>query len=174
MDCGEGKCLWLTGLSASGKTTLSIRLAEMYKSAGYKPIILDGDNLRSVFASKSFTKSDRINLSLTYSRLAKMLESQGHIVIVAVIGMYSEVFEQNRKIINNYFEVFLDVPINELEKRDPKRIYERFRTGQVKNVSGLDLKVESPESPDLHYVWSDNQLSVDELANMIWNKVEQN
>ena len=171
---GGGKCLWLTGLSASGKTSLSMRLGEMYKSTGQLPIILDGDNLRSVFASKSFTKPDRINLSLTYSRLAAMLQSQGHIVIVAVIGMYSEVFTQNRKGIKNYFEIFLDVPISELEKRDPKGIYKRFRNGEAHNVSGLDLKVEVPKNPDFHYKWSEAHLSIDELAEQVWNLVEKN
>ena len=85
------------------KTSLSMRLGEMYKSTGQLPI-LDGDNLRSVFASKSFT-NDRINLSLTYSRLHNAAII-GHIVIAAVIGMYSEVFTQNRKgikIISKYF-----------------------------------------------------------------------
>ena len=107
----SGLCVWITGLSASGKTTVCGELAFMLEQKNLKPIVLDGDKLRAVLGTPGFTREERVENGLLFSRLASLLQSQGHIVLIAVIGMYKEVFAANRKGIQNYFEVFLNVKI---------------------------------------------------------------
>ena len=79
--------------------------------------------------------------------------SQGSTVIVSVIGLFKELHEFNRLNIENYIEVFLDVPIDELKRRDPKGLYSRYYQGAVKNVAGLDLQVDLAEQPHYHFKW---------------------
>ena len=77
------------------------------------------------------------------------LSQQGHLVLIATISMFEEVHSWNREHIDNYLEVFLDVPIGELKRRDPKQIYKRFDAGEIDNVAGLDLKVDYPKHSDI-------------------------
>ena len=148
-------CLWITGLSAAGKTTVAAKIYE-YLNKRYDNIIsLDGDELRRIFqmSSASYARDDRIKLGLTYSRLVKELTSQDFFVIIAVIGLYDEIHLWNNENISPYFDVVLNVPMHELEKRDPKGLYMRFRKGMVKNVAGLDFKVDFPSSPFCNIDW---------------------
>ncbi len=151
------KCYWITGLSASGKTTLSTLLVEYIRSTGRQVIQLDGDELRQVLADEAYTREERIALSMRYSRLCRLLSSQGIDVVIAVIGLFKEIHEWNRENIPNYVEVFIDTPLDELKKRDPKGIYKRFESGEIKNVAGVDLKVDFPVNPDVHLKWSSNK-----------------
>lgn len=144
--------LWVTGLSASGKTTLARGIAERLRIGGAPVVLLDGDSLRAVLGEegrKAYTRSERLELALKYSRMSKMLADQGMTVVIATISMFREVFSWNRENISDYFEIYLDVPVEELERRDPKRIYQRYREGLIDNVAGLDLLVDKPERPDL-------------------------
>lgn len=150
----SGLCVWITGLSASGKTTVCGELALMLKQKNLRPIVLDGDKLRAVLGTPGFTREERVDNGLLFSRLASLLESQGHIVLIAVIGMYKEVFAANRKGIQNYFEVFLNVPMDELKRRDPKNIYSRYQAGSIKNVAGLDLAIDFPTDSDFIFDWA--------------------
>ena len=150
----SGICIWITGLSASGKTTLCGELASMLEQNNLKPIVLDGDKLRAVLGNQGYSREERVEIGLKYSRLASLLQSQGHIVILAVIGMYKEVFVSNRQGIENYFEVFLNVPMTELKSRDPKGIYSRYEAGSIKNVAGLDLLTDFPTESDFVFDWA--------------------
>ncbi|WP_113907287.1 adenylyl-sulfate kinase [Aliidiomarina celeris] len=149
-----GKCFWITGLSAAGKTTTSTLLANKIRNSGEKVVLLDGDKMRAVLEANAYTKAERLALGYTYSRMCKMLVDQGIVVIIAVIGLFHELHVWNRNNINNYIEVFLDVPIKELERRDPKGIYKRARLGELKNVAGVDLEAEFPLNPDFHFKWT--------------------
>ena len=147
-------------------------LSKKYQMFGRNPILLDGDSLREVLNTNSFSRESRVENGLIYSRLAKLLQNQGHIVIVAVIGMYHEVYKENR-FINNYFECFLDVPIDELASRDSKSIYQRYNAGEIKNVAGLDLKIDIPCNPTFHFQWAkDNPLILSEIVDHVWQCVE--
>ena len=119
-------------------------------------LILDGDELRRIFqlSSTSYAREDRIKLGLTYSRLVKELVGQNIFVIIAVIGLYDEIHKWNRAHISPYFDVLLNVPMTELEKRDPKGLYKKYRKGLVKNVAGLDFKVDFPSSPFCNINWN--------------------
>jgi adenylylsulfate kinase len=80
--------------------------------------------------------------------------------------MIHELHRWNRENLNHYLEVYLDVPIEELRRRDPKKIYERFFAGEITNVAGLDMEVEAPLAPHLHFVYDSNIETLD-LAKQI-------
>ena len=152
-----GKCFWITGLSATGKTTLSKKLVEYINTNVDTVLYLDGDELRMVLADEAYTREERIALGMRYSRLCKLLTDQGINVVIAVIGLFHEIHKWNRENINNYIEIFIDTPLNELIKRDPKKLYRKFKSGEISNVAGMDLNVDFPKNPDLLIRWSDNK-----------------
>lgn len=161
-----GIVVWITGLSASGKTTVSKHLVGMLTDI-QPSILLDGDELRSALGVVgNYSREQRVELAKSYFKLAKLLANQGYIVVVAALAMFKEIYEWNQENQENYFEVFLNPQQDELFKRDPKGLYARYRSGLEKNVAGLDLKVDSPEYSDL--IFSDDQkISADEIASRI-------
>ena len=158
-----GVVVWVTGLSASGKTTVSKHLVGMLTD--YQPtILLDGDELRGALSVVgNYSRDQRIELAKSYFKLAKLLSNQGFIVVVAALAMFKEIYAWNRENQENYFEVFLNPPVDELFKRDPKGLYARFRNGEEKNVAGFDLEVDTPEDPDLIFS-NDQNLVAEEIA----------
>ena len=86
-----------------------------------------------------------------------MLSDQGIHVIISAMALFHEVHTWNRKNIDNYVEIFLDVPIYELERRDPKGLYKKYKNGEIKNMVGLDIKAEFPINPDFHFKWDESQ-----------------
>ena len=148
----SGLVLWITGVSGAGKSTLATEVAKRLKQADRAVIVLDGDELRGVFGvtgSEHYDRASRLALALQYSRLCRLISAQGIVVIAATISMFQEVHEWNRQILENYYEVYLKVPMEELRRRDARQIYSRYDTGELKNVAGLDLAVDIPASPDL-------------------------
>ena len=149
------KCYWITGLSATGKTTLSSLLVDHLRRLGKTVIYLDGDELRQVLANDAYTREDRIALAMRYARLCKLLSEQGVDVVIAVIGLFKELHKWNRENIENYVEIFIDTPLSELKKRDPKNLYRDVELGLIKNVAGIDLKIDIPTTPNIHLKWSE-------------------
>jgi adenylylsulfate kinase len=146
----SGTVYWITGLSGSGKTTVSELLLARFRAMGRNPIMLDGDELREVFGgSYGFSREDRARLAMVYSRLCSMLARQGFDVIIATVAMFSSVREWNRQNIDRYREIYLAVPIETLAERDSKGLYARARRGEVRDVVGVDLAFDEPKSPDL-------------------------
>jgi cytidine diphosphoramidate kinase len=149
------KCYWVTGLSATGKTTLSTMLVKHLRNNGRVVIHLDGDILRKVLSDNTYTREERIALGMRYSRLCKLLTNQGVDVVIAVIGLFKEIHEWNRKNIPNYVEIFIETPLTELKKRDPKHLYRDFELGKTNNVAGIDLQVDYPSKPDVYLKWNE-------------------
>ena len=150
----KGQVVWITGLSGAGKTTVANGLKERMLEHGAMPILLDGDILRGIFQSAvdikdSYSRKERVELSLRYAQLCKNLSMQGFTVIIATISMFNEIYSWNRKNLPGYFEIYLNVPMQELLKRDPKDIYKNFYAGDIINVAGLDLEVDQPSNADL-------------------------
>ena len=149
-----GCVIWITGLSGAGKTTLSKDLGNRLKKNGIPCVQLDGDIIRSIFSedkdNTNYSYESRKKMAIRYSRLSLMLASQGYCVITSVIGMFKEIYSWNKKNLPGYYEIFLDIPICELKKRDPKGIYRKFSLGKITNVAGLDLKIQKPTNSDLH------------------------
>ena len=165
------KCYWVTGLSATGKTTLSSLLVTHLRSLGKTVIYLDGDDLRQVLADQTYTRKERIALAMRYARLCKLLSEQGIDVVIAVIGMFKEVYKWNRENIVNYIEIFIDTPLSELKKRDPKKLYRDVELGVIKNVAGIDLKIDIPSNPDIHLQWSEKS-TIDSMFNELVKSIE--
>ena len=151
------KCFWITGLSGSGKTTISTMLKEKLESEGSHVIQLDGDILRKVFDSKVYSYEERKALSFQYSRLCQLLMNQGVCVVIGVIGFFHDLHSWNRKNIPNYVEIFLDTPLSELKRRDTKGIYKKYELGEIDNIVGMDVVSEFPLKPDIKVLWDKNK-----------------
>jgi adenylylsulfate kinase-like enzyme len=142
--------IWITGLSASGKTTLAKIVTMKLRNNNYPVVMLDGDQLRDILgASKRHSQAARKTLAHQYSHLVQTISQQGIIVVIATVALFKEVHDWNRENIPGYFEVFLDVPIVKLKERDPKGLYKMFDQGKINNLAGLDLHVDFPSNPDL-------------------------
>ena len=175
MNTENGRVIWITGLSGAGKTSVAKVLYQRFKARGMQPILLDGDILRRIFnlhkkVDGYYNRKSRLILSQKYSLLCDELSSQGFIVIIATISMYKEIYEWNRKKLPNYFEVFLNVPYSELRRRDPKNIYKDFSSGKIRNVAGLDLKVDKPTTADLRVDYKEGN-SCKNIADLIMKKI---
>ncbi|MFK8851031.1 adenylyl-sulfate kinase [Streptomyces sp. Ac-502] len=143
----EGGVFWITGLAESGKTTVASILARQLRQIGIRPVLLDGNVVREALGeTRSFDREGRRNMAYTYARFGRMLAGQGQVVICSTISLFHDVQAWNRENIERYYEVFLDVPLEELKKRDSKGVYS---TADHKEVVGIGVKPEFPKNPDL-------------------------
>ena len=159
-------CYWITGLSGSGKTTQSKKLTKYLLDNNKPVILLDGDILRIIMDSKAYNYHDRLKLGYQYSKLCNTIVSQNINVVIAVIGLFHELHLWNRENIKSYIEIFLDTPIEELRKRDPKKLYKKASDKKIQNLVGVDIEPEFPNSPDIHIKWKkgmDENKTFDEL-----------
>ena len=150
MASGEkvANVVWITGLSAAGKTTLATAVARRLREQGEAVVLLDGDDLREALgATTEYAREARLMLAFKYARLARMIARQGVTVVVGTIALFKEIQAWNRANQPGYFEVYLKVPLEELRRRDPKGIYRRFDAGELKSVAGLDLPIDEPVAP---------------------------
>ncbi|MEA1852268.1 adenylyl-sulfate kinase [Cytobacillus sp. FSL W7-1323] len=166
--------LWFTGLSGSGKSTLANALSAKLFEKGIKEYVLDGDNIRhGLNADLGFTEKDRTENIRRIGEVAKLFVDSGTIVVTAFISPFSAdrdcVREQFAS--NEFFEIFIDCPLAECEKRDPKKLYEKARRGEIKNFTGIDSPYEPPKHPDLT-IRSD-RLSVEEAITEILSFLQQ-
>lgn len=146
----QGRVYWITGLSGAGKTTLARKLQRHLRGQGRPTVRLDGDELREAFGCEAaHARAERLALALSYARLCRLLANQGLDVVVATISLFHQVHEWNRKNLSAYLEILLDVPMEELCRRDPKRIYERVTRGEIVSVAGFDVAVEMPLAPHI-------------------------
>jgi len=146
----SGSIIWLTGLPASGKTTIASALYRRLKKGGAKLQVLDGDVIRALNAGTiGFTREDRDRHVLQVANTAKMFADHGIISIVALIAPYRDTREAALKKIGG-LEIFVDAPIEVCKARDPKGLYAKALRGQISNFTGIDDPYEPPLTPDLH------------------------
>jgi len=141
--------IWLTGLSASGKTTIGDALAENLKTLGHRVEHLDGDLVRKMFPGTGFTREERDRHIKRVGYLAAMLEKHDVFVVASFISPYREARAFVRSQCNNYIEVYISTPLEECEKRDPKGLYKKARAGEITNFTGIDDPYEPPENPEI-------------------------
>ena len=168
----KGLVVWITGLSGSGKTTVAKKIIGKLKK--HNPIHLDGDDLREILNIKgktTYSKKNREKIGLIYSKFANYIAKQGNFVIVSVMALNNSTFIWNEKNIKNYFEVYLNVPNQELIKRDPKGIYKSYSKGKIKNISGFDISFDEPKKSHLKLNW-DKGKSADYIAKEIIKKID--
>jgi len=173
----KGCVIWITGLSGAGKTTLAKKIIINLKSRGVPCILLDGDIIRNILSEdkneKNYTYNARKKMADKYSRLSLLLASQGYCVITSVIGMFKDIYDWNKKNLPGYFEIFLDISLKELKKRDNKGIYKKFALGELKNVAGLDLAIQKPTNPDLH-IKNNEQINIEPIIHYAVKKLSIN
>lgn len=172
--------IWITGLSGSGKTTLANRLFDELRLSSKNVVLLDGDELRYILnlsnsnESEYYSRSQRIRLALSYSKLCKYLSNQGMIVIIATISLFNEVHEWNRDNLPNYFEIYMNTPIETLKQRDSKGIYKAYREGKIKNITGIDIEFDTPVLCDFEFNSFESyrfEIEYDECLNKIRERV---
>jgi len=145
-------CLWFTGLSGSGKSTIANALEiELYKM-GKRTYILDGDNVRhGLNYDLGFTETDRIENIRRVAEVAKLMVDAGLIVLVTFISPFHKDREMARSKFNEgeFIEIFVDTPLEECEERDPKGLYKKARQGLIKNFTGIDSPYQPPVNSEL-------------------------
>ena len=152
--------IWITGLSGSGKTTLATKLRSKYLENDTDVIHLDGDELRVVLGvDGGYDSASRLSIGKTYARLARMLATQGNIVIVSAIALFNEVHALNKQF-PDYCEIYLESNQEILAERDKKSVYKKNYL-RNKNVVGLDIKPQFPQAP--HRLIPNSQLSHSEI-----------
>lgn len=138
--------VWITGLSSSGKTTIAKEVFEILKQKFDNTILLDGDIIREALnSSYGYTYQERLKGAWQVSGLCKMLDKQGINVVCSTMSLFSEIHKSNKQDIREYFEIFLDVPMDVLKQRDTKGLY----NGKIKDVVGIDVDYDKPTSPKL-------------------------
>jgi adenylyl-sulfate kinase len=144
--------VWLTGLSASGKSTLAFALERRLADIGHACYVLDGDNIRhGLNRDLGFSHQDRTENIRRIAEVARLMNNAGLIVITAFISPYRNDRQLAREIVGaEYFvEVYVDTPIETCEARDPKGMYKRARAGHISGFTGVNDPYESPGTPDL-------------------------
>lgn len=157
--------IWLTGLSASGKTTIGGVLSENLKILGHRVEHLDGDIVRKMFPGTGFTREERDRHIKRIGYLSAMLEKHDVFVIASFISPYREARAFVRSLCNNFIEVYISTPLEECEKRDPKGLYKKARTGEITNFTGIDDPYEVPENPEIEI--DTTGISVEDAVNRI-------
>ena len=167
----KGRLFWITGLSGAGKTTIGTMLYQKLKEKYPNTVLLDGDVLRQVFGNDlGYSKEERFACAMRYARLCKLLTEQGIFVICCSISMFDAVREWNRENMENYTEVYIQVPMEILERRNQKNLYDDVKRGTVENVVGMDLGLEMPKNPDIVLV-NDGTKKSEEMGEELWKLV---
>jgi bifunctional enzyme CysN/CysC len=148
----KARCLWFTGLSGSGKSTIANLLEKRLHAEGHHTFILDGDNVRhGLNRDLGFTEADRVENIRRVAEVARLMVDAGLQVIVAFISP----FEAERALARSLFEpgefveIFIDTPLEECERRDAKGLYAKARRGELQNFTGVDSPYERPQAPEL-------------------------
>jgi adenylyl-sulfate kinase len=163
--------IWITGLSGSGKTTLANTLFKNLNNSH----VIDGDVLRLERPNLGFSDDDRLSnvLHATSKALFLLMQSKDSIPIISLISPKAQMRRSARKLLETYgnaifIEVYLDVPLDVCEERDPKGLYKKARSGEIKNFTGIDSLYELPQNPDIIIP---HTFTVEESVEIILEKV---
>ena len=149
----RSRCLWLTGLSASGKSTIANLLEKRLHAEGHHTYLLDGDNVRhGLNRDLGFTEADRVENIRRVAEVARLMVDAGLIVIVSFISPFrsERAFARGLFEPGDFSEIFVDASIDACAARDPKGLYARAMRGEIRNFTGIDSPYEKPRHPDLH------------------------
>jgi bifunctional enzyme CysN/CysC len=160
--------LWFTGLSGAGKSTIANLVEKKLAARGRHTFLLDGDNVRhGLNRDLGFTEADRIENIRRVGEVARLMADAGLIVLTAFISPFRAERHMVRRMIpeGEFFEIFVDTPLAEAEKRDAKGLYAKARAGELKNFTGIDSPYEEPETPEIRI--DTTAMSADEAADLV-------
>jgi bifunctional enzyme CysN/CysC len=146
------RCVWLTGLSGAGKSTIANLLEKRLHAQGRHTYVLDGDNVRNgLNRDLGFSAEDRDENIRRVAEVARLMVDAGLIVIVAFISPFRRERSMARGLFasGEFVEVFVDAPLAECERRDPKGLYAKARRGELRDFTGIDSPYEAPLSPEI-------------------------
>jgi bifunctional enzyme CysN/CysC len=146
------RCVWFTGLSGSGKSTIANLVERGLVAKGQHTYLLDGDNVRhGLNRDLGFTDADRVENLRRVAEVAKLMVDAGLVVLVSFIAPFAREREMARSLFapGEFLEVFVDTPVAVCEARDPKGLYAKARSGKIPNFTGVNAPYERPASPDL-------------------------
>lgn len=172
---GQVPCVvWLTGLSGSGKSTVANLVERKLHAAGRHTYILDGDNVRhGLNKDLGFTDADRVENIRRIAEVARLFVDAGLIVITSFISPFRSERQMARELLGKgeFLEVFVDAPLAECERRDPKGLYRKARAGKIAHFTGIDSAYEAPAAPEL--VLRTAELSAEEAAERVVGLLRQ-
>jgi adenylylsulfate kinase len=157
--------LWFTGLSGSGKSTISERVFEILNDREYEVEHLDGDVIRDIFPKTGFSRDERTAHIKRVGYLASRLQTHGVFVLGSFISPYQDARDFVRELCDDYTEVYISTPLEECERRDVKGLYEKARSGEITQFTGIDDPYEEPENPELTI--DTTNVSVDEAVERV-------
>ncbi|AYO17480.1 adenylyl-sulfate kinase [Vibrio owensii] len=166
--------LWFTGLSGSGKSTVANAVESQLLALGKHSYLLDGDNVRHGLNSDlGFSDEDRVENIRRIGEVAKLFVDSGSIVLTAFISPFISDRQQVRDLLDEgqFLEVFIDTPLEVCESRDPKGLYKKARSGEIKNFTGISSDYEAPVNPEIHVKTA--ECSVEECAKQVVDKLIQ-
>lgn len=165
----RSKVLWFTGLSGSGKSTIAQALERHLYNEGFTAQVLDGDNIRSgINKDLSFSAEDRAENIRRIAEIAKLYVQSGIISINSFISPTIASRQSAKDIIGetDYLEIYVNAPLEVCEARDVKGLYQKARSGIIKNFTGIDAPYEAPENPALEI--RTDQMDVDEAVQKVY------
>ena len=164
----KGICVWLTGLSGSGKTTIANFVSRQLHNGGVYTQVLDGDNIRlGINKNLSFTDQDRKENIRRIAEVAKLFVEAGVVTFCCFVSPTREMRKLAKNVIgeNDFFEVFVSTNLETCETRDVKGLYKKARRGEIKEFTGVSSPFEGPENPDL--VLNTEDKSINEIGNTL-------
>jgi bifunctional enzyme CysN/CysC len=167
----KGAVIWLTGLSGSGKSTISHDLERELFNLNMQTYILDGDNVRHGLNSNlGFSPEDRFENIRRVAEVARLMADAGIVVVTAFISPYRQDRRRAREVTLegglDFIEIFVDAPIEVCEQRDPKGLYKKARAGEIKQFTGIDAPYEAPTDPEIT-VHTDRQSIAESVAHIV-------
>jgi adenylyl-sulfate kinase len=166
--------LWFTGLSGSGKSTIAGAVEQKLFERGHHTYLLDGDNVRhGLNKDLAFSNDDRVENIRRIGELSKLMIDAGLLVMTAFISPFKADRVMVRDLVQNheFVEIYMDTPIEECERRDPKGLYKKARKGEIKNFTGVDSDYEIPEVPEV--IINTVALSIEECADQVINYLKE-
>ena len=160
--------IWFTGLSGSGKSTIANIVEQRLNMDGHHTTMLDGDNVRhGLNRDLGFTEADRVENIRRVGEVAKLMVDSGLIVLCSFISPYRAERDMVRQLVadGEFIEVFVDTPLEDCIKRDPKGLYAKAKAGKLKNFTGVDAPYEAPDHPEIHLRTLDQ--TADKLADVV-------
>ncbi|ASK61071.1 adenylyl-sulfate kinase [Virgibacillus phasianinus] len=160
--------VWFTGLSGSGKSTISVELEKQLHTMGIRTYRLDGDNIRhGLNKNLGFSPEDRKENIRRIGEVSKLMVEAGLVTLSAFISPFRQDRDEIRNLLddNEFIEVFVDASLETCESRDPKGLYKKVRAGEIKEFTGIDAPYEAPVTPEITV--DTNKLSIEESVRTI-------